>query len=324
MNDVGLLSVIVPVYKVEKYLCKCVDSILNQTYRNLEIILVDDGSPDNCPAICDEYAAKDSRVKVIHQLNGGLCSARNVGIEKAKGDFISFIDSDDWIELTMFEEMLDYLQQNDLDVVCCDTKSVKGNKEHFKPRYKTNKIFAGQEGLNEILAGTLDNSACNKIYKRKCIGDIKFPVGRRYEDVARVYLFLANANKVGYICKGLYYYVKRQDGFIGQSFNSQSRYECFLGYKERLIYASNHKLPCVEQCRVNAIETALSTLTAFYATGESENSDRFKDVTKFIRENGIIVHGKLKRKHAVLLWIFFNVKNIHRIYAWLSGVFKNR
>ncbi|MBQ0108398.1 MAG: glycosyltransferase family 2 protein, partial [Phascolarctobacterium sp.] len=195
-----MLSVIVPVYKVEKYLPKCVDSIINQTYKDLEIILVDDGSPDNCPAICDEYAKKDSRIKVIHQENGGLCSARNTGIENAEGDFISFIDSDDWIEINMFEEALDYLHKHDLDVVCCDTKVIKGNREIFRPRYRTNMIFNGQEGLNEILAGTLDNSACNKIYKRICIGNVRFPLGRHYEDVATTYLVLANAKKVGFLC----------------------------------------------------------------------------------------------------------------------------
>lgn len=122
-----LISVVVPIYNVENYIKKCVDSILSQTYKNLEIILVDDGSPDNCPQICDEYAQKDSRIKVIHKENGGVSSARNIGMENARGKWIAFIDADDWIEEKYFEKMLDRVKTNDADIVLCGYNRVMPN-----------------------------------------------------------------------------------------------------------------------------------------------------------------------------------------------------
>lgn len=122
------LSIIVPVYKVEQYLNRCVDSILNQTYRNIEIVLVDDGSPDRSGEICDRYAKSDERVKVVHKKNGGVSSARNIGFSSSTGEYIGYVDSDDYIAPTMYEDMIDVLEKNDLDIVCCDAFIVKGDK----------------------------------------------------------------------------------------------------------------------------------------------------------------------------------------------------
>ena len=115
----SLISVIVPIYNVEKYLERCVESIINQTYKNLEIILVDDGSPDNCPQMCDDYAKKDSRIKVVHKKNGGLSDARNAGMKVATGEYVSFIDSDDYISLDFYETLLETIVDNDSDIVEC-------------------------------------------------------------------------------------------------------------------------------------------------------------------------------------------------------------
>lgn len=315
------LSVIMPVYKAEEYIYKAVDSILNQTYTNLEVILVDDGSPDNCGKICDEYAEKDSRVKVIHKKNGGQADARNFGIEAASGEFIGFVDSDDYIEPYMYQEMIDYMQQNSLDIVCGDTKQIKGKKIKFKPRHKENLIWNKNEAICENLSGSLDNAVTNKIYKRKVIGDIRFPKGRVYEDVATIYKFIYNADRVGYLAKGYYYYIKRKGSTISTSFNSKSRYDCFVGYIERLEFAEKHKLPCVEACRKQALETALATLTAFYANNESKDSDRYKNVNNFI-EMQLNKNNHLRKKHEFLLWSFKNCKVLHKIYANLSSTLK--
>ena len=183
------LSVIVPVYKVEKYIHKCIDSILNQTFTDFELILVDDGSPDNCGKICDEYAKRDARIRVIHKENGGLSDARNFGIDAAKGEIIGFVDSDDIIDANMYGDMIRYMDEHDLDVVCADTYVVRNDKKKFNPRYKKDMIFEGQNAVKEILDGTLDNAAWNKIYKRKVIGNVRYPKGRIYEDVATTYNF---------------------------------------------------------------------------------------------------------------------------------------
>lgn len=128
-----LISVIIPVYKVEKYLDRCVESVVNQTYKNLEIILVDDGSPDNCPQMCDEWAKKDKRIKVIHKENGGVSSARNLGLEQATGNYIAFVDSDDWLDLTMYEELVKSATETNADMVFCKIKRVfqNGKVEEF-------------------------------------------------------------------------------------------------------------------------------------------------------------------------------------------------
>lgn len=315
------LSVIVPVYKVEPYIHKCVDSILGQTYTNLEVILVDDGSPDNCGKICDEYAAKDKRVKVIHKKNGGLSDARNAGIDISTGDIVGFIDSDDYIEARMYQEMIDYMEHNNLDIVCADTNQVKGNKIKFKPRYKKNYVWNKQEALSEILNGNLDNAACNKIYKREIIGNTRFPQGRVYEDVATIYKFIYNADKVGYLSKPYYYYVKRKGSIVTSGFNCKSRYDCFVGYIERLNFAEKHKLSCVEACRKQALETALATLTAFYANNENRASDRYKKVNDFIKMQ-LDKKNHLRKKHEFLLWSFKNCKVLHKIYAKMSSILK--
>lgn len=323
MNKMSKLSIIVPVYNVEQYINKCIDSILSQTFTDFELILVDDGSPDKCGKICDEYAYQDKRVRVIHKENGGLSDARNVGIDIAAGEVIGFVDSDDWIEKNMYEEMFNYMKINRLDIVCADTNQVKGEKIKFKPRYPENKIWDKSGAVYEILNGNLDNAVWNKIYKRSVVGDVRYPKGRVYEDVATTYKFLFNAERVGYISKPYYNYLKRKGSIVASGFNSKSRYDCFLGYRERLDFAKKYNLNCINDCELLALETALSALTAFYANSEDENSERFVDVFNFIYKNLNINNiDKMPSKHKLLLFSFKRCKYIHKIYSNLSGIGK--
>lgn len=324
VTNLPKLSIIVPIYKSEKYIHNCVDSILNQTFRDFELILVDDGSPDNCGKICDEYANIDSRVRTIHKKYGGVSDARNLGIEKAKGEIIGFVDSDDEIDLNMYKIMIDYLLTNNLDIVCADTYVVRPtrNKKTFRPRYNRNMIFNHLEAINTILDGTLDNAVWNKIYKRSVIGDIRYPKGRVYEDVATTYKYIANADKVGYLCQPLYYYFKRKGSIIDTSFNSKARYDCFLGYRERFYFAINKNLACKQQAKQLALKTALSALTAFYSDKIDYQNEQYKDLCKFIYENSDFEINDLKVKERILLWSFSNCSAIHRIYALLSRKIK--
>lgn len=317
------LSVIVPVYKVEPYIHQCIDSILNQTFTDFELILVDDGSPDKCGEICDEYVKKDSRVKVIHKENGGMSDARNYGLDIARGEYIGFVDSDDKIDIDMYNEMLDYVEKYKLDVVCCDAYLVRGIHTKFKPRYKSDWVLNKNEAIIEILSGRLDNAVWNKLYKKEVIQDIRFPVGRIYEDVATTYRFLANANKVGYMKRPYYYYYKRKGSIINTSFNAKSRFDCFLGYKERLNFAIDNNIDCIDESRLLTIETGLATITAFYANNESEDSERFKDVVSFLKDNYMSIDKrKLKYKQRVLFWSFIKNNLVYKIYAYLSSIKK--
>lgn len=313
------LSITVPVYNAEHFIHKCIDSILVQSFKDFELILVNDGSTDSCGAICDEYVSKDVRVKVIHQSNQGVSVARNNGIKYATGILIGFVDADDYIAPDMFEGMVNFLEANELDVVCADCYVVKKGKTKFKPRYDKNIVWQQGNAIVEILNGTLDNAVWNKIYKREVITGIEFPAQRRYEDVATTYKFIFNAKRVGYMSKPYYFYVKHKGNFISQSFNVKSRYEHFLGYKERLDFALHNNIVCIDSSRKLALESALSALTAFYAIGLENDNFMFKEVTNFIEDNiGMYEGCKLRRKHCVLIWSFKNCKAVHKLYALLS------
>ena len=317
------LSVVVPVFNVEKYLCRCIDSILDQTFSDFELILVDDGSPDKCGEICDGYAARDSRIRVIHQRNGGLSDARNTGINASRGEIIGFVDSDDTISPDMYQEMIRYMDDHRLDIVCADTYVVKRGKQIFRPRYKEDKLFSHGEAIREILTGVLDNAAPNKIFKRKTIGDIRFPKGRIYEDVATVYRYIYQAERVGFLCRPFYYYYKRKGSIVQKAFNVKGRYDCFCGYKERVVFAQKHNLDCVDKCEIQALDTALATLTAFYAMGESKESEKYRDVVTYIKmHTDSRFTSQLTTKHKFLVYCFQYCPPVYKLYAGLSAISK--
>lgn len=188
-----LISVIVPVYKVEKYLKRCVDSILAQTYPCLEVILVDDGSPDGCPAICDEYAREDRRVRVIHKENGGLSDARNAGIDAAKGKFLGFVDSDDYVHPRFYELLLQALKEEGADIAGCDVKKVckteKIEEKEQQPIQRT--VYSGREATANLYDA--------QMYKKELFEEIRFPKGKLHEDEFTSYKLLYQSESVVYI-----------------------------------------------------------------------------------------------------------------------------
>ena len=210
------VSVIVPIYNVETYLKKCIDSIINQTYRNLEIILINDGSPDNCGTICDEYADKDERIKVIHKNNGGLSDARNVGLEIATGDFITFVDSDDWIELDTYEVMINAMNKYAADMVVSNINYVYDDKSNRKNDEYQIRIFNKEEAMKELIHdGLVQAVVWNKLYKKELIDNMKFKVGKLNEDEFFTYKICARAEKIIYIPNALYQYRQRENSIMG-------------------------------------------------------------------------------------------------------------
>lgn len=210
-----LISIIVPIYKVEKYLCRCIDSILAQSYSNTEIILVDDGSPDNCPTICDEYAQKDKRVSVIHKKNGGLSDARNAGINAAQGDFITFVDSDDWIAPTFIESLYDSILKAEADIAICEFSKESSYCIH-KPDSTSYKSLTSKQALLELLQNqrTVFATAWCKLYKADFFKTIRYPVGKFHEDEFVTYKLYYAAKKICYIQQKLYYYFQRNDSIM--------------------------------------------------------------------------------------------------------------
>ena len=217
-----IVSVIVPVYGVEPYLQKCVDGIIGQTYTDLEIILVDDGSPDNCPKICDDYAAKDTRIKVIHQKNAGLSGARNAGIEAARGDYITFVDSDDYIDEDYIRVMLDNLTENDCDISCVKHDVIYPNKV-LKEWNGKKTVYSPEEALESMLyQKDMDVSAWGKMYRTEMFRNIRYPVGRNFEDSATTYKLIIRSKKIVLDSRPLYHYVIREASITsGSSFSKK-------------------------------------------------------------------------------------------------------
>lgn len=208
-----LISVIVPVYKVEQYLNRCIESIVKQTYKNLEIILVDDGSPDNCPNMCDNWAEKDSRIKVIHKRNGGLSSARNAAMNVITGDYVGFVDSDDYLEHSFYNTLLNELVSADADIVDVGYKYVDTNYNHIKTTLYPPKIIEKDMLISNFITGTeFDAAVWNKLYKRNVIGGIRFDESVKIgEDVIFNYSVLKNANRICVMNIALYNYLFRND-----------------------------------------------------------------------------------------------------------------
>ena len=208
-----LVSVIVPVYKVEAYLGRCVDSILAQTHRNLEVILVDDGSPDRCGMICDEYAERDPRVCVIHKVNGGLSSARNAGIDVARGDWLEFVDSDDWIEPDAVENMLSLALEENAELVIGGRWDVRAKTGEKRPGLCPTKreVVSAEEAVSRIFRwDNCDSSACDKLFARRLFREARFPMGVVTEDVPIMYKIVLDAGTVVFLDKPIYNYFHRE------------------------------------------------------------------------------------------------------------------
>ncbi len=218
-----LISIIVPVYKVEPYLDKCVSSIVDQTYKNLEIILVDDGSPDNCPAMCDEWTKKDSRIKVIHKQNGGLSDARNAGMSIATGEFIGFVDSDDLIDKGFTEQLYNALKETGADISACDFREFHDDTEVSVSVNKTAQVEVStcEEAIEDIQHNRRFRAVVwNKLYTRKILSGESFETGRKHEDEFFTYRLYDKASGLAYIDVPLYSY-RQRPGSIMTSFSPE-------------------------------------------------------------------------------------------------------
>ena len=233
----GLISVIVPIYNVEQYLSRCIDSIINQTYSNIELILVDDGSPDNCGQICDLYAKKDNRIKVVHKKNGGRSDARNAGLSVATGDLIMYIDSDDWIDSTMFEDMYNCMIEHDSDIVSTGVKWVEEDGTILRiDQVSDTFTFDNVEALGQLIDDNfIKQHVWNKLYKTDMINNILFEKGKYHEDIFWSYQVVGASKKVS-VMKGAYYnYVQRAGSIMGESY-SYKRLDALDAMKQRCEY----------------------------------------------------------------------------------------
>ena len=276
-----LVSIIVPVYNVEKYIHQCVDSIINQTYKNIEIILVDDGSPDSCGRICDEYAEKDSRIKVIHKENGGLSDARNCGIEAAMGDWLMFVDSDDWIEPDMAEKLLEVAVNNDVRMAVCAVVLFDEEKEYV-PEYLT--VTEGLYTAEEIFEKNIPTGfviACNKIISKSLFDGFRFEKGRIHEDEIAAHHLIGQSDKVAVTGEKLYHY-RQVQGSITKVFNYK-RLDSVYALYNRFGYYKKHGYG---QFASSVLRAYFWTLDTYYFRVEktSESKERLSECLKNTRE----------------------------------------
>lgn len=223
-----LISIIVPVYKVEKYLDQCVESIVNQTYENIEIILVDDGSPDNSPAMCDQWAEKDSRIRVLHKKNGGASAARNAGLDIAQGEYIGFVDSDDYIDNDMYLCMLRELRKTTAKIACCQCVTVPEDGEgdcKLIDLYEV-QFLSPEETIEEVFAFRMGTAVWRRLFHKSVFEELRFPEGEINEEFPLIVPFAVKSEGTVYIKKPLYYYRDRADSVTGTLHRSLNALSC--------------------------------------------------------------------------------------------------
>ena len=295
------ISVIIPVFKVEEYLDECVESVITQTYNNLEIILVDDGSPDNCPDICDEWAKKDNRIKVIHKQNGGLSDARNAGLDIVSGEYIVFVDSDDYIMPDMVEKLYTAIIREKADIAACGIITCEGEKRNA---WGYQNLVATSERIYELLydEAKYPVAACNKMYRRQCWQSLRFPVDKTCEDAFTTYQLIHQAQRIVMIPEALYCYRIRPGSIMTSSFSlkkmdEEEAWRCNYQFIEK-----NHP-----KLKKNAFDFYLLRMNILIHSMSTEDRKTFnaqyKQLRRILKENlfYVVFSSKLKMKQRIKL-----------------------
>ena len=301
-----LVSIIIPVYKVEQYLKRCMDSILNQTYQNIEVILVNDGSPDNCPALCDEYAKIDSRVRVIHKENGGLSSARNVALNTVKGDYVFFVDSDDWIALDTLEVLNEYMEK-DYDMISFQVTYLTEEKNVEKGE-KNPKDMDVSQYIDASFLGRYDFFVTTKIFKTEVFNNVRFLEGRNYEDLEIMHRLFLNIKKVVGLDYFLYYYWKGNEGAITNTITMKNIQDHYLSANE-IHHASKKYLEDRGKDASNIVawyKVEMSQLYIDYLKSTDKDTDLFAKIkSEIIKEK--VNFNRLLKQPRYLKYILYKI-----------------
>lgn len=279
------VSVIVPVYNVEKYLHKCLSSILNQTMREIEIILVDDGSTDGSGVICDEYAGKDERVRVIHKENGGLSDARNAGVKKAASDYVLFVDGDDYIKETMIECLYKLAVQHRVDMTVCGVYNVYSNGE--KPQCEVLEEFQcdNVEAFGHVLVGQkIPGTVCNKLIKREIAQSLVFPVGRLYEDAFYTTQLMQHVQSVYVTTEPMYYYFHRAGSITTTPFQKQDM-DLVDAYEKNFAVVEKKFPQITEQAKFRLDWAYFTILDRMLQLENYQSPEDYKRVVKYLKKN---------------------------------------
>ena len=305
------VSVIIPVYNVKDYIRKCLDSVVNQTYSKLEILVIDDGSPDESGAIAEEYAASDNRVKVIHRENGGLSAARNTGLKPATGEYIFFLDSDDWIKENTIETLLRMAEVDNADIVACGIEKVwdDGRKELWTDEVPG--IWNGRESVSQMIHATnLCSVAVNKLYKKSLWENLNFPERCLHEDEYTTYKALYTAQKVVYIPDGLYQYYQRDNGIMSSEVSKRGE-DYLKALRERMAFFENHN---DKKLYDESLLQYLEYIKYLYRESNDEDQRQYW-VNEYKSKVGLaisIAKIPLKKKIALILWKYYKYNHKSR------------
>ena len=281
-----LISIIVPIYNVEKYLPKCIDSIINQTYKNIEILLINDGSTDNSGKICDEYALKDTRIRVSHNENGGVAVARNKGIKMSTGDYIAFVDSDDYISTEYCEKMLAAVLRNNADIAICKLHDfVEGQDVQLEEKTYSEEVYSVDQMIenNIILSGIFDCIG-GKLVAAKLFANILFPEGRVYEDSSTLYKLYNASSKSVVLNQEYYFYLREREGsitaFAGSRYNLKKQKDNITFAYEKFDFLSSKYPEKKELVSAGFIRNIITILIRTYSSRNDEliNSELFKQI----------------------------------------------
>ncbi len=284
-----LLSVIIPVYNAEEYLNRCVESVRNQTYSNLEIILIDDGSSDKSGEICDKYAAEDKRIRVIHKQNGGQSSARNMGLDIASGELIGFVDSDDYIQSNMYEFLFYLMNKYHADISCCNYERLdkSGHIRFCSDDLDEELVLSGKESLRMLLSQQkIIYAPWNKLYKRNDFWDKNRFIDMIYEDQEITARCLANAKSVIYSGKPLYYYWRNEKSTTMQEFSAK-QFDAVNARKLMIPIYQKHCPELVDEVKISYITTGIFILHKSSKNKKFKNERKklCKDMDSFLKEN---------------------------------------
>lgn len=322
-----LISIIVPVYNVEIYLPQCLNSLESQTFKNIEIVLVDDGSTDSSGIICDEYASRHDNVIVIHQDNKGLSVARNVGVKVSTGSYIAFLDSDDWLAPSYVETVLGYLKENDADVVCSRYYTYwegEGKAEdEINDMDSGVTIFNSSDAIEEICYGSkFGCSAPDKLFVRDLVVDNPFPEGKLYEDLATMYKIIGKCQTVVYTPEKLSYYRRRRGSIINESFSEDHLY-IIEAAEEQLEYIKQH-FPEKERAGAARCGYVITQIASKILDNSFKSKQIFKDIRvkekRYIKS--MVFNRRVPFKHTIRALAIVGGYNTARMVYFVNDYLK--
>lgn len=296
-----LISVVVPVYKVENYLDRCVESLVNQTYENLEIILVDDGSPDNCPALCDAWATRDSRIVVVHKPNGGLSDARNAGVLAAHGDYVGFIDSDDYAAPDMYEALYAHMEESGAEVAICGIADVYADHVD-NPGAQLRTVMTAQEVLSDMLLNkTLTVCVPPRLYPKWLLMQVPQPVGMTHEDSWTVVDFFTKVSKVAVDTTPRYFYW-HAEGTITSNPATRARQDLIDAWEHNRRVIEKHFPQIIDDVMFRCYWAHFDVLDGMILSN-SPDEERRKSIVKWLKDHkkGILSHPEMNAKRKIAL-----------------------